>query len=152
MTIRQKVFAKTSGYCYLCGCELNKGWHIDHVDPLAPPVSADGFSGTLPYMSYLEKKERRKVNDNINNMMPACPSCNINKRNKSIEDFRIFIYQMLQNLNKRNVPFIICKRYGLLTENNIEIKFYFEKKQYKSIFLDKKKSCTNSCRKDFRIL
>ncbi len=32
-TDRQKIFDKYGGKCAYCGCELQKGWHVDHVEP-----------------------------------------------------------------------------------------------------------------------
>lgn len=31
---RSIVFAKYNGRCAYCGCELQKGWHVDHLKPI----------------------------------------------------------------------------------------------------------------------
>ena len=31
---RQIVFDKYNGKCSYCGCELTKGWHVDHIEPI----------------------------------------------------------------------------------------------------------------------
>ena len=31
---RQIVFDKYNGKCAYCGCELVKGWHVDHIEPI----------------------------------------------------------------------------------------------------------------------
>lgn len=30
---REKIFYKYGGRCAYCGCELTKGWHVDHIEP-----------------------------------------------------------------------------------------------------------------------
>ena len=29
---RELIFNKYNGKCAYCGCELKKGWHIDHIE------------------------------------------------------------------------------------------------------------------------
>jgi hypothetical protein len=31
---RQIIFDKYNGKCAYCGCELVKGWHADHIEPI----------------------------------------------------------------------------------------------------------------------
>jgi predicted restriction endonuclease len=31
---RQLIFEKYDGRCAYCGCELQKGWHEDHIEPI----------------------------------------------------------------------------------------------------------------------
>lgn len=111
--LREQVFNKFNGKCAYCGCELpKKGWHIDH---LLPVVRCPRTGKKL----YPER-------DEISNMMPSCQSCNINKHSDSIENFRALIYGFINSLNKYSTQYKIAKRYGLIKENNIDIKFYFE--------------------------
>jgi hypothetical protein len=63
----------------------------------------------------------------IENQNPACVSCNINKHSMSLEEFRESIKQFIQSLNLYSTQYKIAKRYGLISENDIEVKFYFEK-------------------------
>jgi 5-methylcytosine-specific restriction endonuclease McrA len=118
---RQIVHDKFGGKCAYCGCELVKGWHVDHLEPVR--------------RSYDFSHEKRKFiaagvthpeRENMDNYMPACASCNINKHSMSLEDFRSAIKGFMNHLNNISVQYKIAKRYGLLTENNIEVKFYFE--------------------------
>lgn len=52
--IRQKVHEKCNGHCVCCGCKLEyKDMQVEHVKPLS-------IFGT----------------DTIENMLPACRSCN----------------------------------------------------------------------------
>ena len=64
---RRIVFYKTGGICAYCGRELDPlgQWHIDHVTP---------------------KIEGGK--DAIDNLLPACQSCNMKKRGRDPDGYR----------------------------------------------------------------
>ena len=111
MTKRQIVYDKFDGKCAYCGCELKAGFHIDHIEPKRR--NSDG--------SCLNPQ-----NESLSNMNPSCPSCNIMKHNQSIEQFRVMIKNFVTNLNKYNNQYKFAKKYGLVIENDIEVKFYFE--------------------------
>lgn len=62
---KKRVFAKTNGRCYYCGCELQfDEFQIDHLIP---------------------KSEGGKGGDNL---VPSCRDCNMFKGKLGIEDFR----------------------------------------------------------------
>lgn len=65
----------------------------------------------------------------MDNFMPACASCNINKHALKLEDFRQLVEGFMKHLNERNTQYKIAKRYGLVIEQEKRIVFYFE--QYK---------------------
>ncbi len=111
---RQAVYDKYNGRCAYCGCELCKGRHIDHLKPVRRGVRKKG-------------KLRYPKRDCFQNCMPACASCNINKHQMSLEDFRNLISGFMKHLNNRNTQYKIAKRYGLVQEVDKEITFYFEK-------------------------
>ena len=111
MTKREKVYNKFNGLCSYCGCELNGKFHIDHIQPIVRNPRT---------------KVPEQLNESIENLTPACPSCNIMKHSLSIEQFREQIKQFVQSLNKYNNQYKFAKKYGLVTENDIEVKFYFE--------------------------
>ena len=60
----KKLFSSTNGKCYYCGCDLIWGeprmWHIEHRMPI--------ILGGL---------------DEISNISPSCPECNIEKHIKT---------------------------------------------------------------------
>lgn len=111
MTKREKVYSKFDGKCAYCGCELNGKFHIDHIEPIRR--NSNG--------SCLNPK-----NESLENMNPSCPSCNIMKHSMTLEQYRKSIKNFVTNLNKYNNQYKFAKKYGLVTENNIEVKFYFE--------------------------
>jgi len=108
---RQLVFDKYQGRCAYCGCELQKVWHVDHLEPIRR--NTDGTCEN-PQLDIFE------------NYMPSCASCNINKHSMSLEEFRKLIKGFMKHLNEINTQYKVAKRYGLVSENDIEVKFYFE--------------------------
>jgi 5-methylcytosine-specific restriction endonuclease McrA len=109
---RALIFNKYGGRCAYCGDALQHGWHADHIEP----IIRNWTKGTC------EKPE----NDIISNHNPSCPSCNIQKNNHTIEQFRDKIKQFVNSLNLYSNQYKIAKKYGLVTEANIDVKFYFE--------------------------
>jgi 5-methylcytosine-specific restriction endonuclease McrA len=112
---REIVRMKYNNHCSYCGCELQKGWHVDHVEPVRRGF---GFDERI-VMSHPER-------DCIENMMPSCASCNINKHGDTIEQFRNNIKGYLNSLNQRMVQYKMVKKYGLIEETNKPVIFYFE--------------------------
>lgn len=109
---RETLFGKYNGKCAYCGCELQKGWHVDHIEPIV----RSWWNGTC------EKPENKRI-DNCN---PACASCNIMKSSESLESFRNKISGFINSLNQYSTQYKFAKRYGLVAETNIKVKFYFE--------------------------
>lgn len=110
---RQLIFEKYDGRCAYCGCELQKGWHEDHIEPII--------------RSLKDNTCERPENNNIDNLNPSCRSCNIQKNSYTLEQFRRNISQFVNSLNKYSTQYKFAKKYGLVLETEIEVKFYFEK-------------------------
>lgn len=134
---RQIVFNKFGGKCAYCGCELQKGWHIDHMQPIERKKK--WIKGTFVDIYTKEKwVEGKWVNDGmkyperdcLGNMIPACASCNINKHGMSVEDFRKQIIGFMKHLNEVSTQYKIAKRFGLIKETNYGIEFFFEATEY----------------------
>jgi 5-methylcytosine-specific restriction endonuclease McrA len=122
---RQKIFEKFGGKCAYCGCELTKGWHVDELEPCRRQYSQE--------YDDVKRKGVRKHNGyshperlSIENQMPACASCNINKHSMSLEEFRGLISGFRKHLNEANTQYKISKRYGLVQEVDKPIIFHFE--------------------------
>lgn len=131
---REIIFQKFGGKCAYCGCELVKGWHVDHLVPIRRRYKIIP-AGYIHKGTPSEKWEGQRTvvigcdnpeMDCISNYMPACASCNINKHSMPLEDFRNLIKGFMKHLNNVSTQYKIAKRYGLVTENKIEVKFYFE--------------------------
>lgn len=118
---RELVFEKYNGRCAYCGCELKKGWHVDEIEPVRR--NWDLKNGKRVFSGTCEHPERF----NIENQNPACASCNINKHSMSLEDFRNLISGFMKHLNEVSTQYKIAKRYGLISETNVDVVFYFER-------------------------
>lgn len=144
---REIIFNKFGGRCSYCGDELQKGWHVDELLPVRrrwkytkagfydkvtdelKPKDVRGFDND----AYIWK-ESKKVSDgcehperfHIDNQMPSCPSCNINKHSDSLEGFRDLVGGFINSLNRDSTQYKIAKRYGLIEETKKPVVFYFE--------------------------
>lgn len=141
---RQLIFDKYGGRCAYCGEPLVKGWHVDEIEPCRrnyewrpghwtkggnhhmseDALTARGskwIEGRDVFVGY-EHTERL----HIDNQMPACASCDINKHSMSLEDFRSLIAGFMKHLNEINTQYKIAKRYGLVREDIKPVVFYFE--------------------------
>lgn len=124
---RQKVFDKYGGKCAYCGCTLEKGWHVDELLPVRRNYEYTEHP-TIPNKMYLKKVgECYPERYNLDNQMPACASCNINKHSNSLEEFRSLILGFRKSLNERITQYKIAKRYGMIIEQEWDGVFYFEK-------------------------
>ncbi len=143
---RDLVFNKYNGLCAYCGTELQKGWHIDEIEPVRrnrkwiPPQFVHKVTG-LPrdkkseITDDYEWREGKWVSDgcmhperfNLDNQMPACASCNINKHSLGLEEFRKLIQGFMKHLNEVSTQYKIAKRYGLVTETIKPVVFFFER-------------------------
>ena len=110
---RDIVFNKHNGKCAYCGCELHKGWHIDHIEP----IIRNWTNGTC----------KKPENNTLDNYNPSCASCNIQKNSYTLEQFRRNIKQFVNSLNQYSTQYKFAKKYELIKETDIEVKFYFEK-------------------------
>jgi len=119
---REIIFNKFGGRCAYCGCELQKGWHVDHVKPV---LRESEWCKTRQRFVYTGEMKFKK-DDVMENKMPACASCNINKHSLYLEDFRKLIKGFVTSLNRDSTQYKIAKRYGLVTEEEKEVVFYFE--------------------------
>lgn len=112
---RQLIFEKYNGHCAYCGCELKRGWHVDHVKPIRRHQRKEGC--------------RYPKRDCADNCMPACASCNINKHSLSLEEFRRLVGGFITSLNRDSTQYKMAKRYGFLVEIEKPVVFYFEQKK-----------------------
>ncbi len=99
--IRDQVREKFGGHCAYCGILLKqKGWHVDHVIP----VAAGGI-------------------DDISNFFPACSICNQFKNSSSLEQFKT----ILEEQTYKKAAFILAARFLQITAHPTKIEFWYEK-------------------------
>ena len=118
---REIIFNKCNGKCAYCGTKLEKGWHVDELLPVRRNYEWDSFQCRMVYIDMLHPERLT-----LDNQMPACPSCNINKHSNSLEWFRDLISNFTNSLNERSTQYKIAKRYGLISETPKPVVFYFE--------------------------
>lgn len=129
---REIVGNKYGGKCAYCGESLQKGWHVDEFKPVIRrwEYIKDENGNRIWDASKKDYKTKSIVlypeRFNIDNQMPACASCNINKRDLSLDDFRKLISGFITSLNRDSVQYKIAKRYGLIKEELKPVVFYFE--------------------------
>lgn len=114
---RELIFEKYGGRCAYCGCELQKGWHIDHIEPAYHNWSDEDVKKHL--------KNIRGSNE-IENFNPACPRCNRWKGTWSIEQFRYEIFMQTERLKRDSPQFRMAFDFGIIKETGVKVAFYFE--------------------------
>ena len=103
--IRQQVYNKYNKHCAYCGCELEiKDMQVDHIECF-------NYNGNTL---------------DINKLNPSCRACNYYKDTMDIEKFRYQLGKLKERLHKVFI-YKLAVKYGIITENNKPIEFYFEK-------------------------
>lgn len=105
---RQEIFDRTNGRCGYCGCELQKGWHADHME------------------SFASLRWKKKLDGDMDNYMASCPQCNNYKHCMSVEAFRKQLGKQLELCTRHSVNYRFAVKYGLVEEVKKDIVFYFE--------------------------
>ncbi|MBD5463965.1 MAG: HNH endonuclease [Lachnospiraceae bacterium] len=101
---RKRVYDKCNGHCAYCGCELEyKNMQVDHARPLK-------IGGA----------------DEIENMLPACRSCNHYKATLDVEGFRRYLAGIAHRLMRDSIPFQVATRFGIVKHMGDSVTFYFE--------------------------
>jgi len=119
---RDRVLNKTGGRCAYCGCILEKGWHVDEVEPCRRNFKYDSDKGKNLFDGTYMHPERVV----FENQMPACASCNRLKSSQPLEAFRSVIQNFVNSLNTYTLQYKFAKRYGQIQETPKPIVFYFE--------------------------
>lgn len=103
---REQIYEKCNGHCAYCGCDLDyKDMQVDHVIPL-----------------------RKGGADELNNMLPACGSCNHYKTTFTAEEFRKYLEGIPERLMRDSIPFKVGMRFGIIQKKSDPVRFYFEQK------------------------
>lgn len=116
---KEMLFNKFNGLCALCGGGLGDKWQIWDIEPKNTIVT---HSGDLII-----------GNDNYENKLPACVSCNMTRVHHSnskdhkidIEKFRLALSHEFSFLSE-NTYFKKAIRYGVIEIVKTDIVFHFE--------------------------
>lgn len=102
---RKAVWQKYGGRCAYCGCEITiKEMQVDHLKP-----------------------KRIGGSNDMDNLNPSCRLCNHYKRAMSLEEFRTWALGGLVGRLRKIYIVRVAEKYGMITINNYDRKFYFEK-------------------------
>lgn len=105
---RMLIYNKFGGHCAYCGIEMEyKDMQVDHVVPL------EGWS--------------KQGSDTLDNMFPACRSCNHYKRARTLEGWRRILEKTPQTLERDCYTYRQAVKFGTVTPTPKKIVFYFEK-------------------------
>ncbi len=103
--IREQVYQKYNGRCAYCGHEIAiKDMQVDHIIP-----------------------KRLGGSDSIENYNPSCRTCNHYKRATRLEAWREYFLGELSSRISKIYIVKVAERYGMVTFNEWDKKFYFEK-------------------------
>lgn len=130
---RQAVYDKYNGHCAYCGCEITmKQMQVDHI---LPQDLIDGFIAgsrelTDDYTP-IEKKACKSVRESkdmnhIDNLLPACRSCNFYKQTFHINDFRQNLEDTIWHKLEKLFNYKMLKKYGMIEECRRPVVFFFE--------------------------
>jgi len=115
---RELIFVKYNGKCAYCGKNITlDNFHVDHIEPLFRKWTKEE----------LLRCDRIKGTSHIDNLNPACPSCNISKSTFTIKEWRNQIELKVNRLRKESVNFRILESFGLVKLTKNDVVFYFEK-------------------------
>lgn len=105
---RLDIYKKTNGHCAYCGCDLRyDDMQVDHIVPL------NGWSEHGP--------------DTMDNMLPACRSCNHYKSRSTLEGFRRMLEAMPDVLMRDSTTYKNAVRFGLVIPQPHPVTFFFER-------------------------
>ena len=101
---RQAVYDKMGGHCAYCGREITlQQMQADHVIPIEL------------YDAYALLDGLNPDPNNLDNLLPACRSCNNYKHTLMLDRFRAALERMPGVLERDNVTYRNAVRFGLVT-------------------------------------
>jgi 5-methylcytosine-specific restriction endonuclease McrA len=123
---RIEIHAKFGGKCAYCGADIQlKDMQVDHIIPQRNfERHVHDKSSKVP--EFLRTLSIFDV-DNINNLHPACRTCNKWKDTFDLETFRNELSKQTERLNLYSANYRIAKMYNQIIETKEKIVFFFEK-------------------------
>lgn len=119
-TLRQKF----GGRCAYCGEPLGARWCADHLEAVIRETRYEAGRGFVPTGTLL-----RPHLDVLDNLMPSCAPCNIDKGPNSLEWWRGKLARAVEVLTRNSPTYRHAKRFGLVAETGGAVTFYFEREK-----------------------
>jgi len=116
---RATLRAKYGGCCAYCGEPLGDSFHADHFEPVLrgyAPSSEENPAGVL----HLGR-------DVVENMMPACRPCNLDKASYTLEQWRAKLARSIESLLRYSSTYRHALRFGLVAATDMPVTFHFER-------------------------
>lgn len=88
-------------------------------------MQVDHINSVYKHCDISKDKNLDEINED-ENLMPSCRMCNFYKSTLSIDDFRKRLTDVLMPNLRKSFDYRLALKYGLIQENDISIKFYFE--------------------------
>lgn len=102
---RKQIYQKYKGHCAYCGLPITiQEMQVDHIVAL-----------------------KRGGPDSIENANPACRMCNKYKDTLTLYDFKNWLLAGVIGRLRKLFIFRIAERYGMISVNDWDKKFYFER-------------------------
>jgi len=112
---RAELKMKFDGHCAYCGDQLGDKWHADHLAPI--------------YRGHEENKEiSHRGKDELDNLMPACVSCNLSKSTWSLDMWRDELKAKVERLHKYEKNFRLLVAFAQVEITDKPVQFFFEKR------------------------
>jgi HNH endonuclease len=111
---REHVRMRFGGFCAYCGDKLDARWHADHLKPIRREWHKPGAG--------MERPE----NHTLENLMPACPPCNLDKHAMTLEEWRGKLQGAPGVLSRNHATYRHALRFGLVAETGNVVRFHFE--------------------------
>ncbi len=128
---REELQMMFGGKCAYCGCELGRGWHADHVEPVyrkSVYVPAKKVEGGWVYgHSKATGEVHNPENDTLTNLFPACRRCNCSKNAFTLEGWRKQLSEQPRMCRDYSTNYNWALRFGLVVETNAPVVFHFER-------------------------
>ena len=112
---REQVRLRFGGLCAYCGKPLGDRWHADHFEPVRREWWKTGGGMERPQ------------NDTLENLMPACAPCNLDKHAMTLEDWRRKLQDAAGVLARNHATYRHAVRFGLVQETGAVVVFHFER-------------------------
>lgn len=122
---REQVRNKCGGRCAYCGEQLGARWHADHIEAV---VRVSGqWDNEQQKVVPLPTGMLKPQHDTIDNLLPACPPCNLYKATFDLEGFRQIVSETVGVLERNSGTYRHARRFGLVAETGATVVFYFER-------------------------
>lgn len=107
------------GVCAYCGQPLGDRWHADHKEPIMR-----GYEEKTPDNPHGAWHAHR---DTLDNLMPACAPCNLDKASYSLEYWRTKLEGSAASLARYSSTYRHAFRFGLVKPVADRVTFHFER-------------------------